>query len=65
MKEHRCPKCNKLLFKYTENYDIAQGKIEIETQHHCRSEDNTKVKDVKVFDNNWTFLVSSETKSHI
>ena len=51
MKEHRCPKCNKLLFKYTENYDFAQGNIEVETQHHCRSEDNTKVKDIKVFKN--------------
>ena len=49
MKEHRCPKCNKLLFKYTD--DMSQGKLEVETQHHCRSEDNTKVKDIKVFDN--------------
>jgi hypothetical protein len=49
MKEYRCLKCNKLLFKHSENYEIAQGQIEIETQHNCRSEDKSKVKDVKVF----------------
>ena len=47
MKEHRCTKCNKLLFKYSDDADIKGGKVEIETQHHCRSEDNTKVKDTK------------------
>ena len=50
MKEHRCPKCNKLLFKYSDDADIKDGKVEIETQHHCRSEDNTKVKDVKTIE---------------
>jgi phage FluMu protein Com len=51
MKEHRCPKCNKLLFKYSDDGEVTQGKIEIETQHHCKSEDKAKVKDVKTFDN--------------
>ena len=49
MKEHRCPKCNKLLFKYTDDVKIDIGKVEIETQHHCRADDNKKVKDIKVF----------------
>lgn len=45
MKEHRCPKCNKLLFKYSDDAVIKFGKIEIETQHHCRVEG--KSKDIK------------------
>ena len=50
MKEHRCPKCNKLLFKYSDSAVIKIGKIEIETQHHCRTEDKAKVKDIKTIE---------------
>ena len=50
MKEHRCPKCNKLLFKYQSDADIVHGKVEIETQHHCRAEENKKVKDIKTIE---------------
>ena len=50
MKEHRCPKCNKLLFKYSDDVKIDIGKVEIETQHHCRAEENKKVKDIKTIE---------------
>jgi len=42
MLEHRCKKCNKLLFKYSNTANIVSGKIEIETQHRCKSIGNEK-----------------------
>lgn len=50
MKEHRCSKCNKLLFKYASDVEIVNGKIEIETQHNCKVENNAKVKDIKIIE---------------
>ena len=50
MKEHRCPKCGKLLFKYSDEVVIKDGKVEIETQHNCRNENNAKEKNTKTIE---------------
>jgi len=52
MKEHRCPQCNTLLFKYDDSQISDESKVLIETRHRCGFEHYKKVKvnDVKVIE---------------